>query len=120
MTITGVHALLYTSEPEALRNVLRNVFSLRHVDAGEGWLIFALPPAELGVHPAEGPTFESGVRHQLTLMCDDIHTTIDDLRGRGIDVLGEPLDEGWGITTTLALPGGVEVTLYEPRHPTAI
>jgi predicted enzyme related to lactoylglutathione lyase len=120
MAITGAHILLYTQEPEALRDIFRDVFGFSHVDAGEGWLIFALPPAELGIHPAEGPTFESGVRHQLTLMCDDVAATIKELRGKGVEVHGEPLDEGWGITTTLVLPGGVEVTLYEPRHPTAV
>ncbi len=117
--ITGVHGLLYTSEPEALRGMLRDVFGWKHVDAGDGWLIFALPPAELGVHPAEGPTFESGVRHQLTLMCDDIHATIAELRDKGVDVRGEPKDEGYGITVMLGLPG-VEVMLYEPRHATPL
>lgn len=120
MAITGVHGLLYTSEPEAVRGILRDVFGWGHVDAGDGWLIFSLPPAELGVHPAEGPTFESGVRHQLTLMCDDIHTTVAELRAKGLEVRGEPEDEGYGITTTLVLPGGVDVMLYQPRHPTAI
>jgi hypothetical protein len=67
--------LLYTSEPEQLRAVLRDVFGWKHVDAGDGWLIFALPPAELGVHPADGPTYSSGTRHQITLMCDDIRRT---------------------------------------------
>ena len=120
MAIVGAHVLLYTSEPEALRGVLRDVFGFDHVDAGEGWLIFRLPPAELGIHPAEGPTWESGVRHQLTFMCDDIAATAADLRRRGIEVRGEPEDEGWGITVMLVLPGGVEVMLYEPRHPVAI
>jgi len=120
MGITGAHVLLYTSEPERLRDVFRDVFGFGYVDAGDGWLIFGLPPSELGIHPAEGPTFASGVRHQLTLMCDDISSTMAELRGRGIDVQGDPKDEGWGITTTLALPGGVDVMLYEPRHPTAI
>lgn len=120
MGLTGTHLLLYTEEPEALRDVFRDAFGFEHVDAGDGWLIFALPPAELGIHPAEGPTFEIGVRHQLTLMCDDIATTAEDLRSKGIKVRGEPVDEGWGITTTLVLPGGVDVMLYEPRHPTAI
>jgi catechol 2,3-dioxygenase-like lactoylglutathione lyase family enzyme len=120
MAITGSHVVLYTSEPEALRDIFRDVFGFNHVDAGDGWLIFALPPAELGIHPAEGPTFEGGVRHQLTLMCDDIETTIKELRDKEVEVRGEPLDEGWGITTTLVLPGGVEVMLYAPRHPTAI
>jgi hypothetical protein len=120
MAIIGVHALLYTSEPEALRAVFRDVFGFEHIDMGDGWLIFALPPTELGIHPAEGPTYESGARHQLTLMCDDLGATIEELRAKGIDVRGEPEDEGWGITTTMALPGGVTVMLYQPRHPTAI
>jgi catechol 2,3-dioxygenase-like lactoylglutathione lyase family enzyme len=120
MAIIGTHVLLYTSEPEALREIFRDVFGFGHVDSGDGWLIFALPPAELGIHPAEGPTFESGVRHQLTLMCDDVHATVAELRAKGVEARGEPEDEGWGITTMLALPGGVEVMLYEPRHPTAI
>jgi hypothetical protein len=120
MVVTGAHVLLYTSEPEAVRAALRDVLGWSHVDAGEGWLIFALPPAELGVHPGEGPTFESGVRHQLSLMCDDLASTVAELRGKGLEVRGEPQNEGWGITTTLVLPGGLDVMLYEPRHPTAI
>jgi predicted enzyme related to lactoylglutathione lyase len=120
MAITGAHVLLYTTEPGALRATFRDVFGWRHVDAGDGWLIFALPPAELGVHPAEGPTYESGVRHQFTLMCDDIEATIRDLRTKGVGVNGTPVDEGYGITVMLTLPGGVEVQLYEPRHPVAI
>ena len=120
MGIIGAHVLLYTTEPERLRAMLRDVFGWKHVDAGDGWLIFALPPAELGVHPDEGPTYESGVRHQFTLMCDDITTTIRDLRAKGVEVDGEPTDEGYGITVMLKLPGGVDVQLYEPRHPAAI
>jgi predicted enzyme related to lactoylglutathione lyase len=119
MAITGAHVLLYTPEPEQLRAVFRDVFRWKHVDAGDGWLIFKLPPAELGVHPAEGPTFESGTIHQLSLMCDNIAATIQELRGKGVIVQGEPVDEGYGITVVLTLPGGVEVMLYEPRHPVA-
>jgi hypothetical protein len=120
MAITGAHVLLYSSEPETLRALLRDVFKWKHVDAGEGWLIFALPPAELGVHPTEGPTSDSGVRHQFSLMCDDINRTVADLRSKGVDVAGEPKNEGWGITVMLRLPGGPEVMLYEPRHAVAI
>jgi hypothetical protein len=120
MAITGAHMLLYTSEPEKLRVVLRDVFGWHHVDAGDGWLIFRLPPAELGVHPAEGPTYETGMRHQVTLMCDDIEATADDLRAKGIVVEGKPEDEGWGITVMLVLPGDCRVMLYQPRHPVAI
>lgn len=120
MAIIGAHMLLYTPEPDALRATLRDVFGWKHVDAGGGWLIFALPPAELGVHPAEGPTFQAGVRHQLSLMCDDIHATVRELRSKGIEVKGEPEDESFGITVMTVLPGGVEVMLYEPRHAMAI
>ena len=120
MAIIGAHVLLYTPEAEALRAALRDVFGWKHVDAGDGWLIFALPPAELGVHPAEGPTWETGVRHQFTLMCDDIDATIRELRAKAIQVIGEPKDEGYGITVMLHLPGNVQVMLYEPRHPVAI
>ena len=120
MGIIGVHTLLYTSEPEAVREILRDAFGLPHVDSGDGWLIFRLPPAELGVHPADGPTWSAGTRHQLTFMCDDLHETIGELRAKGVEVVGEPEDEGFGITAMLRLPGDLEVMLYEPRHPLAI
>lgn len=113
MAIIGAHALLYTSEPEALRAVLRDGFGFEHVDAGDGWLIFRLPPAELGIHPSEKPN------HELTFMCDDIEATVAELGARGIEVRGDIANEGFGLTTTVVLPGGVDVMLYEPRHPTA-
>jgi catechol 2,3-dioxygenase-like lactoylglutathione lyase family enzyme len=116
MGIIGAHVLLYTSEPEALRATLRDVFGWKHVDAGDGWLIFSLPPAELGVHPVDG----SGGHHEFSIMCDDIEATIRELRAKGIEVQGEPTDAGYGITVMLNLPGDVEVQLYEPRHPVAI
>jgi predicted enzyme related to lactoylglutathione lyase len=114
VAITGVHGLIYTSEPEAVRAIFRDVFGWEHVDAGDGWLIFALPPAELGVHPTEGDG-----HHELTLMCDDIAATVAELRDRGIEFSGEPEDKGFGIGATMLLPGGAELLLYEPRHPTA-
>ena len=120
MSVFGVHTLLYTSEPEKLRAMLRDVFGWRHVDAGGGWLIFTTPPAEMGVHPAEGPTYDAGVRHQVSFMCDDINATIADLRHKGVEFVGEPQDEGYGITITMNLPGGCDVMLYQPRHPLAI
>jgi predicted enzyme related to lactoylglutathione lyase len=120
MAIIGTHALLYTSEPEALRAMLRDVFGLAHVDAGGGWLIFRLPPAELGVHPTDGEAAEARGRHAVSFMCDDIHATVRDLSARGVEVRGDPQDQGYGITVMLGLPGGVEVQLYEPRHPVAI
>ena len=119
MAITGVHGLLYTSEPEAVRAICRDVFGWKFVDAGEGWLIFALPPAELGVHPSEGSTFDEGAGHQLSLMCDDITETIEELRGKGLEV-GEPQNAGFGVIAMIALPGGLEMMLYQPRHKTAV
>jgi hypothetical protein len=119
MGIIGTHGLLYTSEPEALRAVLRDVFGFDHVDAGDGWLIFGLPPAELGVHPTGAHGVE-GAMHQLSFMCDDIHATKAELEAKGVEFRGEPEDQGFGVTTTMVLPGNVDVMLYEPRHPTAI
>jgi predicted enzyme related to lactoylglutathione lyase len=119
MAITGTHMLLYTTEPEKLRAMFRDVFKWHHVDVGDGWLIFRMPPGELGIHPAEGPTDGSGMRHQITFMCDDIQTTMKELRAQGVTVLGDTRDEGWGITVMLGLPGGVQVMLYQPQHPLA-
>ena len=115
MAITGAHVVLYTSEPEALRAALSDALGWRSVDAGDGWLIFALPPAELGVHPDERSD-----RRSLSLMCDDLEATMAELRAKGIEFRGEPRDEGFGITVTMVLPGETELMLYEPRHPTAI
>ena len=114
MAITGAHVLLYSSEADAVRAVLRDVFGWDHVDAGEGWLIFALPPGEIGVHPADAP------HHELSLTCDDIEATVAGLRSRGIVFKGEPESVGWGVAVTMVLPGGLDVLLYQPRHPTAI
>jgi catechol 2,3-dioxygenase-like lactoylglutathione lyase family enzyme len=114
MAITGTHALLYTSEPEKLRATLRDVFGWHHVDAHDGWLIFALPPAELGVHPSDGPA------HELSFMCDDLDATMAELREKGIRFKGEPVQAGFGVSVTMVLPGDVEVILYQPRHPLAI
>ena len=114
MAITGAHALLYTSQPDELRAVLRDVFGWGSVDAGGGWLIFALPPAEVAIHPADTP------RHELSLMCDDLDATVAELRGKGIEFRGEPSTERWGHAITMVLPGGLDVLLYQPLHPTAV
>jgi hypothetical protein len=119
VAIIGAHVLLYTPEAEAARAVLRDIFGFAHVDAGRGWLIFRLPPAELGIHPSEasGP---DAVAHAFSLMCDDIHATVGELRSKGVPVDGEPQDHGYGITVMVTLPGGLKVQIYEPRHPVAI
>ena len=114
MAITGVHALFHTPQAEALRAVLRDVLGWRHVDAHDGWLIFALPPAELGVHPGDEP------RHELSLMCDDLDATVAELREKGIEFRDDRQIAGFGVTITMVLPGGVDVMLYQPRHVTAI
>ena len=116
MAINGTHLLFYTTEAEALRAMLRDVFGFKHVDAGHGWLIFRTPPAEVGVHPAEDGNAGT---HAISFMCDDITRTIAELRSRGVDVDAEPADRGYGIVTTVHLPGGCDVQLYQPRHPIA-
>src|SRR5262249_7873179 len=113
VTVNGVHLILYSNEPEKLRTTLRDVFGWKHVDANDGWLIFAVPPTELGVHPADAPS------HQISLMCDDLLTTMDELKQRGVE-FGEPVQAGFGTTVTMVLPGDVEMQLYQPRHATAI
>jgi catechol 2,3-dioxygenase-like lactoylglutathione lyase family enzyme len=113
--ITGAHVILFTPEAEELRAVFRDVLGWPSVDAHDGWLIFALPPAELAVHPSE----PGDTHHQLYFMCDDLAATTEELRAKGVEILGEPQAENWGTWTTMLLPGGVEVVLYEPRHPVA-
>jgi hypothetical protein len=113
--ITGVHALVFSRDAEAVRAFLRDVLGFPSVDAGGGWLIFALPPAELAAHPAE----ESGA-HELYLMCDDIAATVQELEAKGVEFAGPVTEQGFGRMTRLKLPGGGELGLYEPRHPTAI
>ena len=115
MAIVGSHVLLFSHDAEALRATLRNVLGWEFVETHPGWLIFALPPAELGVHPAESDT-----KHELWLICDDLDATVGQLRAKGIEFAGEPVEEDWGIWIRMRLPGGVEVPLYEPKHPLAI
>jgi catechol 2,3-dioxygenase-like lactoylglutathione lyase family enzyme len=110
--ITGAHAIIFSRDAEALRAFLRDTFDFPSVDAGGGWLIFGLPPAELAAHPAE-----EGGRHELYLMCDDIEATVGELEAKGVRFTAPVSDEGFGLLTSIALPGGGELGLYEPRHP---
>ena len=113
--IIGVHAIVFSEDVAKTRRLFADVLELPSVDAGGGWLIFALPPAELAVHPAD-----DGPRHELFLMCDDIHTTVEELQASGVE-LGEDISEQrWGLTTSLKLPGGGTLGLYEPRHPSPL
>ena len=111
--ITGTHAIIFTTEADQARAFFRDVLGFPSVDAGEGWLIFALPPAELGLHP-----IDAGSHHELYLMCDDIEATVRDLKEKGVDFTQPITDQGFGLMTTMRIPGG-ELSLYEPRHPTA-
>ena len=113
--IFGAHVIVHTKDAEADRAFLRDVLELEGIDAGDGWLIFALPPAEIAAHPSD-----TGGRHELYLMCDDIDATVRELRGKGVDLAREVSDQGWGRATAIRLPGGGELGLYEPRHPTAV
>jgi predicted enzyme related to lactoylglutathione lyase len=115
MVITGAHAIVFASDADAVRGFFRDVLGFSSVDAGGGWLIFALPPAELGIHP----TAEGG-HHELYLMCDDIAATIEELTAKGVEFTGPPRDEGFGVVAWMKVPGGRDLALYEPRHPTAI
>jgi catechol 2,3-dioxygenase-like lactoylglutathione lyase family enzyme len=110
--ITGAHAIVFTGDAEALRAFFADVLELPSVDAGGGWLIFGLPPAEIAAHPADGPG-----GHELYLMCDDIHATVEELERKGVTFSRPVSDEGFGLLTAIELPGGGELGLYEPRHP---
>lgn len=109
--IIGAHFVIHSRDAEADRRFFRDVLGFPHVDAGHGWLIFALPPAELAVHPTTGPE-----ARELYLMCDDVDATVAELTGRGVEFTEPVTDARWGRVTRLRLPGGGEVGLYEPRH----
>lgn len=112
--ITGVHALIYVRHAHDVRAFFRDVLGWRSVDAGQGWLVFGLPPAELAVHPAEAES------HELYLMCDDLQRTVADLERKGVTLAHPVREEPWGPVTAITLPGGSMLGLYEPRHPTAL
>ncbi len=113
--ITGVHAVVFSQEAEKVRTFFRDVLRLSSVDAGAGWLIFAMPPAELAVHPAD----ESG-HHELYLMCDNIDATLAELKGKGVEVAADVSDQGWGLLAAIRPPDGGELAIYEPRHPSPL
>jgi catechol 2,3-dioxygenase-like lactoylglutathione lyase family enzyme len=122
--ITGAHFLLYTTDADADRAFFRDVLGFRAVDAGGGWLILGLPPAELGVHPGDGNFAQMHAGHSmlgavLYLMCDDLDATVAELSAKGVRC-SEADEAPWGRKTTVPLPSGGDIGLYEPRHPTAI
>jgi catechol 2,3-dioxygenase-like lactoylglutathione lyase family enzyme len=113
--ITGLHAILFTDDADGTRAFLRDTLGLDSVDAGHGWLIFAGPPSELAAHPADGHP-----RHELYLMCDDIDTTVAELREKGAEFAEGIVERPWGRSTTLTVPGGGRLALYEPSHPSPL
>jgi hypothetical protein len=112
--IIGAHVIVYSTAAEADRTFLLELLGTRHVDAGGGWLIVALPPAEIAVHPTDGAP-----KQELHLMCDDIDKTVSDLTARGVTFEGGVRDQGWGLWTSIQLPSGGTLGLYQPRHPIA-
>jgi catechol 2,3-dioxygenase-like lactoylglutathione lyase family enzyme len=111
--ITGAHAIIFTKDADAVRAFVRDVLEFESVDAGGGWPIFALPAAELAAHPADGAS-----RHELYLMCDDIHATVAELERKGVEFSGPVSDERWGLVTAIKMPDSGELRLYQPKHPT--
>lgn len=121
--ITGVHTLIYSDDAEATREYLTRVLQWPALDTGGGWLIYATGPSELGVHPTgTAPDMETGEEvafgphHEISLMCDDIVATVDELRGRGGVFTRQVRDDGWGLTIPLAVPGADDVLLFQPRY----
>lgn len=112
--IFGAHVIVFSRDPSADRVFFREVLEYPSVDAGHDWLIFALPPAELAVHPAGEDT-----GHELYLMCDDLHSEIANLEAKGVPT-SEVEEARWGSVTKIQLPGGSRIGLYQPKHPTAL
>jgi catechol 2,3-dioxygenase-like lactoylglutathione lyase family enzyme len=117
--IAGAHTILFADDAEAARAFLRDVLGLESVDAGDGWLIFALPPGELAVHPGSGWGRGPG-HHALFLMCHDIEATARELEAKGVELLGPIEDEGWGRIVRIGVPGAGGIGVYEPRHPSPL
>ena len=109
--ITGAHSIIYSVNPEADRAFFRDVLAFNHVDVGDGWLIFALPPAEVAVHPSE-----TNDGHELYLICDDVNAFVREMRARNI-ACTPVQDRRWGLITELTLPGGGTLGVYESKHP---
>lgn len=121
MTIDGIHTLLYAPDADATRAFFRDVLSFDWLDGGDGWLFFALPPAELACHP--GPALIAGREEghtELFLMCKDVAATRTELEAKGVEFVEPITDEGWGLLTRLKVPGFGELGLYEPHHPSPL
>jgi catechol 2,3-dioxygenase-like lactoylglutathione lyase family enzyme len=114
--IRGVHTMFYTSEPEALRAFIRDKLGFPYTDVGEGWLIFDLPEADMGCHPADPPNGAPSGTHYVSFYCDDIERTVSDLKARGVEFTDQITDRGYGLAIHFRMPGQLEVELYQPRY----
>jgi hypothetical protein len=114
--IKGVHTMFYSSQPEELRAFIRDKLNFPFTDVGEGWLIFDLPEAEMGCHPADAAESKRAGTHDISFYCDDVHRTVGELKKRGVEFTGEVSDQGYGLVTHFKMPGGVEAQLYQPRY----
>jgi catechol 2,3-dioxygenase-like lactoylglutathione lyase family enzyme len=117
--ITAAHVIAFAEDAEATRAFFRDVLELDSVDAGDGWLIYALPPAELAVHPGSGWGQPEG-GDRLFLMCDEIESTVADLEAKGVEFTGGIVEQDWGLLTTMVVPGHGEIGLYQPTHPSPL
>jgi hypothetical protein len=108
--IKGMHGLFYTPNANEVRAFIRDKLGFVHDDIGEGWLIFDIPEADLGVHPSDE------AHHSISFYCDDVHKTVEDLKSRGVEFSSGITDEGWGLLTHFRMPGNFEVELYQPKY----
>ncbi len=119
--ITGVHTMFYSSKADELRAFLRDKLRFPFTDVHDGWLIFDMPDAEMGVHPTDAKSAEMHNSHNISFYCDDVHKTVAELKSRGVEFVGDVKDQGYGLVTQFKMPGDLIVDLYQPsykRNPT--
>jgi predicted enzyme related to lactoylglutathione lyase len=113
--IKGVHTMFYSSDAKGLRRFLKAKLGLKAHDIGEGWLIFEVPEADMGVHPADKDGAPSGT-HDISFYCDDIKKTVKELKAKGVEFVGKIEDHGYGFVTHFKVPGGFQLMLYQPKY----
>jgi catechol 2,3-dioxygenase-like lactoylglutathione lyase family enzyme len=114
--IKGVHTMFYTSHANELRAFLRDKLGFPSSDVGDGWLVFDLPEAEMGVHPAHDQPGKRSGTHDISFYTDDIHKTVAELKAKGVEITHDVCDEGYGLVTYFRAPGGMELQLYQPKY----
>ncbi|HRJ27345.1 MAG TPA: VOC family protein [Fimbriimonadaceae bacterium] len=114
--IRGVHTMFYSDQAAALRAFMRDVLGFSATDVGDGWLIFDLPEADMGIHPTDHPGSPASGTAEISFYCDDIQSTVDELQGRGVEFVSDIEDHGYGWVTRMKVPGGFEIQLYQPKY----